>query len=275
MERYLADEPRDRLDPILDHCVEVYEGLIIEDQIEFKSCAKTFVRTYNFLSAILPYGSVQWEKLSIFLNLLIPKLPKPEGEDYTEGLLEDVDLESYRAEAQQTMRIQLENENGEIDPEEYSERQGTSGFVYWATLQQLLEEGAEAAKTDNWSDFQAHFLSGSAYRAFADLNLRSAKGVVPTSAYAANTIYNKIKDAIQQVYDVGGRDAVLALDWHQLQYHICEGDLVTGGSIRSRKNCISAYYRGKAADSALRVVSTLGLTEETTLSFPTLASGVR
>lgn len=37
VERYLADEPRDRLDPILDHCVEVYEGLIIEDQIEFKS----------------------------------------------------------------------------------------------------------------------------------------------------------------------------------------------------------------------------------------------
>ncbi len=42
------------------------------------------------MRAILPYGSVQWEKLSIFLTLLIPKLPKPEGEDYTEGLLEDV-----------------------------------------------------------------------------------------------------------------------------------------------------------------------------------------
>lgn len=88
----------------------------MEDQIDFKSSAKTFVRTYNFLSAILPYGSIQWEKLSIFLTLLLPKLPKPEGEDYTEGLLEDVDLESYRAEAQETMRIQLENENGEIAP---------------------------------------------------------------------------------------------------------------------------------------------------------------
>ena len=100
----------------MDHCVEVYKGLIIKDQIELKSCSKTFVRIYNFLSAILPCGSVRWERLSIFLNLLVPKLPKPEGEDYTEGLLEDVDLESYRAEAQQTMRIQLENENGEIDP---------------------------------------------------------------------------------------------------------------------------------------------------------------
>ncbi|MBR3294723.1 MAG: type I restriction endonuclease subunit R [Clostridia bacterium] len=116
VELYLNDAERDQLDPILDHCVEVYKSLTIEEQIEFKSCAKSFSRTYNFLAAILPYGSVQWEKLAIFLNLLVPKLPSPEGEDYTEGLLDDVDLESYRAEARETMQIQLENENGEINP---------------------------------------------------------------------------------------------------------------------------------------------------------------
>ena len=151
VERYLADEPRDRLDPILDHCVEVYEGLIIEDQIEFKSCAKTFVRTYNFLSAILPYGSVQWEKLSIFLNLLIPKLPKPEGEDYTEGLLEDVDLESYRAEAQQTMRIQLENENGEIDPIPVSTSVGVD-VPELDTLTNILKEFHDIFGNIEWTD---------------------------------------------------------------------------------------------------------------------------
>lgn len=113
---YLDGAPRNQLDPILDACTEVYNNLIIEDQIDFKSSAKSFVRTYNFLAAILPYGSVLWEKLAIFLNLLIPKLPSPQGEDYTEGLLEDVELESYRAEAQETMRIMLENENGEINP---------------------------------------------------------------------------------------------------------------------------------------------------------------
>ena len=113
---YLDGAERETLDPILDKCVETYKGLIVEEQIEFKSCAKAFVRTYNFLAAILPYGSVEWEKLTIFLNLLIPKLPSPQGEDYTEGLLEDVDLESYRVEARETMRIQYENENGEINP---------------------------------------------------------------------------------------------------------------------------------------------------------------
>jgi len=116
IELYLNDAPREQLEPILDHCVDVYKGLVIEEQIEFKSSARSFVRTYNFLASILPYGSVQWEKYAIFLNLLVAKLPSPQGEDLTEGLLEDVDLESYRAEAQQTMRIQLDNENGLIDP---------------------------------------------------------------------------------------------------------------------------------------------------------------
>jgi len=116
VELYLGNAPREQLDPILDNCVEAYKLLSIEEQIEFKSSAKSFARTYNFLASILPYGSVQWEKLAIFLNLLIPKLPAPKGEDLTDGLLEDVELESYRAEAQETMRIQLENENGELNP---------------------------------------------------------------------------------------------------------------------------------------------------------------
>lgn len=113
---YLDGSDRDKLDPVLDGCVETYMELLIEEQIEFKSCAKSFARTYNFLAAILPYGSVEWEKLAIFLNLLIPKLPSPQGEDYTEGLLDDIDLESYRVEARETMRIQYENENGEVGP---------------------------------------------------------------------------------------------------------------------------------------------------------------
>ena len=116
VELYLGNSPRDKLDPILDACVENYKALEIEDQIEFKSCAKTFVRTYNFLTAILPYGSVEWEKLSIFLNLLVPKLPSPQGDDLTESILEFVDLESYRAVARETMSIALADEDAEIDP---------------------------------------------------------------------------------------------------------------------------------------------------------------
>jgi type I restriction enzyme R subunit len=116
VELYLTDAPRDQLDPILDTCAENYNGLEVEEQILFKSSAKTFVRTYNFLAAILPYGSVEWEMLSIFLTLLIPKLPSPRGDDLSEGILETVDLESYRAEAQTMVSIALEDSDAEIDP---------------------------------------------------------------------------------------------------------------------------------------------------------------
>ena len=148
---YLGNAPREQLDPILDHCADVYKELPVEEQIEFKSSAKNFVRTYNFLAAILPYGSVQWEKYSIFLNLLVPKLPSPEGEDYTEGLLEDVDLESYRAEAQQTMRIQLENENGEIDPVPVGSNTGIP-VPELDTLTNILKEFHDIFGNIEWTD---------------------------------------------------------------------------------------------------------------------------
>jgi type I restriction enzyme R subunit len=113
---YLNNVERDKLDPIIDICVENYKTLDLEDQIAFKSSAKQFVRIYNFLSSILPYGSQEWEKLSIFLNLLVTKLPRPTSdEDDIEKIVEDVDLESYRVVAQETMAIRLADEDAEID----------------------------------------------------------------------------------------------------------------------------------------------------------------
>ena len=151
VELYLGGAERDELDPILDACAEVYKALSVEEQIEFKSCAKSFARTYNFLAAILPYGSVQWEKLAIFLNLLIPKLPSPEGDDYTEGLLDDVDLESYRVEARETMQIRLENENGEINPIPVSTDVGIN-VPELDTLSNILKEFHDIFGDIEWTD---------------------------------------------------------------------------------------------------------------------------
>ena len=53
---FLSGGERDRLDPLLDSCVVLYDQLETEDQIQFKSAAKAFVRTYGFLGSILPYG---------------------------------------------------------------------------------------------------------------------------------------------------------------------------------------------------------------------------
>ena len=151
-ELYLNDADRGMLDPILDKCVEVYKNDIdFEEQIEFKSSAKAFVRTYNFLAAIMPYGSVEWEKLAIFLNLLIPKLPSPEGEDYTKGLLDDVELESYRAQAKEAIRIQLDNENGEINPIPVGTSVGIN-VPELDTLTNILKEFHDAFGNIEWTD---------------------------------------------------------------------------------------------------------------------------
>ena len=46
---YLGNASREKLDPILDVCVENFKKLEMDDQIQFKGGAKSFVRTYNFL----------------------------------------------------------------------------------------------------------------------------------------------------------------------------------------------------------------------------------
>jgi len=114
---YLGGADRDQLDPILDACVANYLEQLDEDsQIDFKGKAKAFLRTYSFLSSILPYTNAAWEKLSIFLNFLVPKLPAPREEDLSKGILEAIDMESYRVEKQATMKIALTDADAEIEP---------------------------------------------------------------------------------------------------------------------------------------------------------------
>lgn len=77
---YLGSAERDQLDPIPDACVATYnEDLDEDEQVDFKGKAKAFVRTYGFLASIRPYSNPRWEKLSIFLNFLILKLPAPKS----------------------------------------------------------------------------------------------------------------------------------------------------------------------------------------------------
>jgi type I restriction enzyme, R subunit len=114
---YLGGADRERLDPILDACVAVYKEQLNEDgQVDFKGKAKAFIRAYEFLASILPYTNAEWEKLSIFLNFLVPKLPAPIEEDLSKGILESIDMDSYRVEKKAAMKIQLPDADAEIEP---------------------------------------------------------------------------------------------------------------------------------------------------------------
>jgi len=114
---YLGGADRDRLDPILDTCVAGYCEQLDEDgQVDFKGKAKAFLRAHGFLSLILPYSNAEWEKLSIFLTFLVPKLPAPVEEDLAKGILEAIDMDSYRVEKKAAARIQLPDADAEIEP---------------------------------------------------------------------------------------------------------------------------------------------------------------
>jgi type I restriction enzyme R subunit len=114
---FLAGAERDQLDPILDACVARYTGSLDEDQqVDFKGKAKVFCRTYDFLASVMPGTAPDWERLSILLNLLLPKLPAPKEEDLAQGILDAIDMDSYRVEKKALMRIALADANAEIAP---------------------------------------------------------------------------------------------------------------------------------------------------------------
>ncbi|MEP7303194.1 MAG: type I restriction endonuclease subunit R [Caldimonas sp.] len=117
VELFLGGAERDQLDPILDACVATYTDTLDEDaQVGFKGKAKVFCRTYAFLSSLIAYSNAEWEKLSILLNLLLPKLPAPQDEDLAKGILEAIDMDSYRVEKKAVLKIALADADAEIEP---------------------------------------------------------------------------------------------------------------------------------------------------------------
>ena len=84
--------------------------------MDFKGKAKAFLRAYGFLSSILPYTNAEWEKLSIFLSFLVSKLPAPVEGDLSKGILEAIDMDSYRVEKKAAAKIQLPDAEAEIEP---------------------------------------------------------------------------------------------------------------------------------------------------------------
>jgi type I restriction-modification system DNA methylase subunit len=114
---FLGGAERDELDPILDACVAIYTSTLDEDgQVDFKGKAKVFSRTYSFLSSIIAYSNAEWEKISIFLNLLVPKLPAPQDEDLSKGIIEAIDMDSYRVEKAAVLKIALADQDAKIEP---------------------------------------------------------------------------------------------------------------------------------------------------------------
>jgi hypothetical protein len=147
---FLKNSPRSFIDSIVDKSVERYTVLSEEDQVEFKSGVKSFIRTYNFLASILPIGQVDWEKKVIFFEQLIHRLPTPEGDDLSAGILESVDLESYRLEKKNTIDIILEDEDGKV--EGLGIGAGKKNEVKLDTLENIISTFNDIFGNIDWQD---------------------------------------------------------------------------------------------------------------------------
>ena len=86
------------------------------EQVDFKGKAKAFTRTYDFLATILPYGRAGVGETLDIPEFPHPKLPAPKEEDLAKGILEAIDMDSYRAEKKATMAIALPDADAEIEP---------------------------------------------------------------------------------------------------------------------------------------------------------------
>jgi len=150
--RFLKDAPRETIEPILEEITKRYwEDLEEDDQVKFKSQAKAFLRAYNFLAALLDYTVPEWERMAIFLNLLVPKLPAPVEEDLSQGILEAIDMETYRLEVKEPRPIQLPKETGEVEPLPTGTRGGASEPEL-EPLSRILKEFNERFGNIDWKD---------------------------------------------------------------------------------------------------------------------------
>lgn len=115
-EKYWRGAAREVIDPIVNLAVERFKALDDNSKIRCKSSMKAFCRTYPFIAAVMPFKSIEWEKLNTYYALLVTKLPKLKTEDFTEGLIDAIDFDQYRIIKNEEQKIELENKDAEIDP---------------------------------------------------------------------------------------------------------------------------------------------------------------
>lgn len=108
-DKILANVPVDQLHAILDNSTEIFRNdLVEEQQADFRVKVKTYVRLYIFLSQIVPFENPYLERLYIFLNHLQNKLGGNTPIDLAQGILDNIDMDSYRLQLEATTTIVME-----------------------------------------------------------------------------------------------------------------------------------------------------------------------
>ena len=115
--KYVNGEDRTQLDPIIDSSAHIFKNSLDKNkQIDFKIKVKSFLRTYSYLGKILEFNNQEWEMLWWYLKFLLPKLFIEKSDDLAEGILEAINMDSYRPSKEGTQNISLVAEPGEVYP---------------------------------------------------------------------------------------------------------------------------------------------------------------
>ena len=116
-EKYSNNADRNILDPIIDSAAHIFKfDLDIDKQVDFKIKVKSFLRTYSYLAKLLDFNNLYWEQLWWYLKYLLPKLIIDENDDLAQGIIESIDMDSYRPSKQGTENISLVADPGYVAP---------------------------------------------------------------------------------------------------------------------------------------------------------------
>ena len=114
-EKYSSNAERTILDPIIDSAAHIFNfDLNIDKQIDFKIKVKSFLRTYSYLAKLLDFNNLYWEELWWYLKYLLPKLIIEENEDLAQGIIQSIDMDSYRPAKKGTENILMEDDPGYV-----------------------------------------------------------------------------------------------------------------------------------------------------------------
>ncbi|NBR13056.1 MAG: type I restriction endonuclease subunit R [Flavobacteriales bacterium] len=104
----------EQLQPILNEIARRFEtALNPEQQLEFKSSAKSFTKIYRFLSQIITFTDIDLEKAYVFLTAVLKKLPYL-GQGLPLDVINDIELDSYKVQHQFTTSLKLESGDASV-----------------------------------------------------------------------------------------------------------------------------------------------------------------
>lgn len=115
-DKIIANVTIDQLHILLDSAAKIFRTKLDEkSQEDFRTKCKSYVRLYVFLAQIVPFTNPYLERLYIFLNHLQNKIRREESEDLAKGILDNIDMDSYRLQLEAETRIIL-HQGDELKP---------------------------------------------------------------------------------------------------------------------------------------------------------------